>query len=326
MSLLESEIDGLRVDTDVRLTDYRNREIFDVTHRKPTQLVTHEMDYHFHREGYDRFARPGQIAQFSRTQIDPSPDVSPKDVTDEKKRESEITNALPGTDMKEVALPYIPLEVKASIGIPREHLVKVWREKNRQMGGATEALPTAEDLVAEQTELTLYVKEQVAKLLESYRLSSKDDPMKLVTVGYFVTPREPVVELTAWEKFLLFLQHNWQTIGLMSLAFTGIGTLYLISKPEKPDRIVIYEGMETPMDAIDARLEEKYRREDEARRLAEEAALEEMQAEFENSLGELAGLRTLRDEVAEVIAKNPEAAAAVIRQWIGTAVLVEAKA
>jgi flagellar biosynthesis/type III secretory pathway M-ring protein FliF/YscJ len=39
----------------------------------------------------------------------------------------------------------------------------------------------------------------------------------------------------------------------------------------------------------------------------------------------LGSIRSLRDEISELIAKNPEAAAAVIRQWIGNAVLVEAK-
>jgi flagellar biosynthesis/type III secretory pathway M-ring protein FliF/YscJ len=67
----------------------------------------------------------------------------------------------------------------------------------------------------------------------------------------------------------------------------------------------------------------------EEERLAAEAAAAEAAAaeeeEFENSLGGLGSIRSLRDEIAELIAKNPEAAAAVIRQWIGNAVLVEAK-
>jgi len=325
ISDLLSEIDGLRVDTNVVLTQYKSQETFDVTHRKPTQLVNHEFDYHFHREGYDRFGRPGHIAQFNSPLIDPTASINPKDITDEKKREQESTNALPGTETKEEALPYIPKEVTASIGVPIEHVLKIWQQKNRLTGGAPDATPTEAMLLAEQEELTLSIKRRIAKLLETYRLSNKSDPMELVVVDYVTIPQDEVPELTAWELFVLFIQQHWQTLGLMSLAFSGIGTLYLISRPQKPDHIVIYEGMETPLDAIDARLEEKYRREEEARRAAEVAALEAKQAEFENSLGELAGLRTLRDEVAEVIAKNPDAAAAVIRQWIGNAVLVEAK-
>jgi flagellar biosynthesis/type III secretory pathway M-ring protein FliF/YscJ len=112
----------------------------------------------------------------------------------------------------------------------------------------------------------------------------------------------------------------------MSLVFSGLVVLYLISKPQKPDNIMIYEGLETPLEAIDARLAEKRRLEEEARRLAEEAAAAvEEEIEFENSLGELGSLRSLRDEIAELIRNNPEAAAAIIRQWIGNVSVVENK-
>ena len=66
---------------------------------------------------------------------------------------------------------------------------------------------------------------------------------------------------------------------------------------------------------------------EEAERLAAEAAAEEEERiaaeEAARNFGDLASVHTLLDEVAELIQVNPEAAAAIVRQWIGNAVLME---
>lgn len=323
--LLLPSVHGLKVETDVKLTTYREMKAFEVEHRKPTELVKHELDYHFKKEGYDRFFRPGQIAQWSRPLINPTGDVSPKDLVDEKKRESEVTNALPGVETTSEELPFIPLKITATIRFPRDYLLTLRREQIRVFGGDPETPPTREELLSIQEELTLDTKRSIGKLLENYRSSNKIDPMELVEVVYYDLPRKEEVVLTAWEQFVLFLQQHWQSLSLMSLVFCGMAVLYLISKPPKPDNVVIYEGLETPIEAIDARIAEKRRLEEERLTAETAAAAETEQEEVENSLGGLGSIRSLRDEIAELIAKNPEAAAAVIRQWIGNSVLVEAK-
>jgi len=68
---------------------------------------------------------------------------------------------------------------------------------------------------------------------------------------------------------------------------------------------------------------------EEAKRIAdEEAAAEEERLAAEEAarnFGDLASVHTLLDDAAELIRTNPEAAAAIVRQWIGNAVLVEKK-
>jgi len=319
-----SQIDGIRVDTDVTLTTYRSRSDFTVEHERPTVLVEHELDYHFKKEGWDRFFRPGQVAQWGRPLIDPTGNVSPKDLIDEKKRELERSYALQGTESKLQLLPYIPLRVRTSIQVPIDHVLKLWQSRNRMFGGDPDAKPTPAELLAIQDEVADDIQQSIGNLLVEYAPNSRTDPKTLVDVTFYDPLIKEAVELTAWDMFLLFLKHNWQSLGLMSLVFGGLVVLWSISKPPKPDSITIYEGLETPLEAIDARIAEKIRREEEA--AAEAARLaEEEQREFDNSLGELGSIRSLREEIAELIAKNPEAAAAVIRQWIGNAVLVEAK-
>ncbi|MDR0522054.1 MAG: hypothetical protein LBH00_09420 [Planctomycetaceae bacterium] len=317
------KIDGLKIETSIVLTNYRSMDSFDVRHYKPTILVDHTLDYQFHKEGYDRFARPGQIAQYSRPLIDPSPNVSAKDLTDEKKNERETTNALPGTETKTTQLPYIPQKILTSIQLPRDHILKVWIAKNRKKG-EPDPEPTNEQLQTEAGLIIDSMKNSVAKLLEPY-CSLKTNPLDLVAVEVYDRIQEEVPELTSWEKVVLFLKQNWQNLCLYSLVLSGLVVLWTISKPQKPDNIVIYEGLETPLEALDARLKAKAEAEEAARR-AEEERLAAEKAEIENSLGGLGDIRSLKDEIAELIAKNPEAAAAIIRQWIGNAVLVEAKA
>ena len=74
--------------------------------------------------------------------------------------------------------------------------------------------------------------------------------------------------------------------------------------------------------------EERLVMEEAARVAAEEAAIEEARLAAEEAarnFADLASLHTLLDDVADLIRNNPEAAAAIIRLWIGNAVLIEPK-
>ena len=324
---LLSGVEGLTVTTSIDLTKYEYIDTFIVEHGKPTELVTHKMGYDYLNEGYAWFARPGAIAMWNRTQIDPSPDVNPKNRIKETKHEQEITNALQGTETKQGDLPYIPVRIFATISVPRDHILALWKEKNRQLGGDPEATPQPEELLAEEENFRQVTKQNVAQLLRPYLRSSKEDPLDLVVVNYFTRILSVEKKLTSWEQFVQFMQDNWHTLGLMSLVFCGLGVLWAVSKPPKEPPIVIIGDKEMPIDVLDARIAEKQRRDAEAAAAAERERLaaEEEEENLENSLGELGSLRSLKDEIAELIARNPEAAAAVIRQWIGNAMMVEAK-
>jgi hypothetical protein len=74
--------------------------------------------------------------------------------------------------------------------------------------------------------------------------------------------------------------------------------------------------------------EERLIREEAERLLAEEVAAEEERIAAEEAarhFEDLPSVRTLLDDAAELILTNPDAAAAIIRQWIGNVTLIEAK-
>jgi hypothetical protein len=72
--------------------------------------------------------------------------------------------------------------------------------------------------------------------------------------------------------------------------------------------------------------EERLAMEEAARLAAEEAAAEEERLAAEEAarnFDELAEIHTLLDDVADLIRNNPEAAAAIVRLWIGNTAIVE---
>ena len=71
---------------------------------------------------------------------------------------------------------------------------------------------------------------------------------------------------------------------------------------------------ETPEEMMARLAQEEEQRMEEERIAAEEAA---------RNFEDLADVHTLLDDAAELILTNPEAAAAIVRQWIGNAVLIE---
>lgn len=311
-------IQGLQVETSVELTKLINERFLEVQHDKPTLLTEHVLGYNFEKTGYDRFGRPGPIAQYGRPLIDPQGNISDQAKTTENKHEAEKSNALPGRETNAEVIPYTPTQILASIRIPDKHVLESWIAKNTQDGEAP-PVPTPEDITAEKTLIEQETKELVSQLLLPWWNAKKTpDPLELVKVKFYPLPQEKEIVLTAWQQFLAWMSENWQSVSLMGLVLCGLGVLWAITRPTKPEPIVIYEAPEIPMEVIEARA--KAKAEEEAAALA--AAEEELEAE-RTLAGFSKNIRSLQEEVAELVSENPDAAAAVLRQWIGNAVLVE---
>ena len=312
-------ISGLKVQTSVELTKMINESIFDVTHGKPTVLADHVKGSDYERVGYDRFGRPGQVAELGRPLIDPPVGVDNRARTKEIRHEREFTNALQGQEQRAEIVPFTPIRILASLQIPREYVRKIWLEENT-LPNTEPTEPTPEELADRETQMTREIKESVSQLLMLWwDKKTTPDPLDMVQVKYYQPIREKEVELTSWQQVRIWLGQNWQSLALMGLVLCGLCVLWAITKPAKPEPIVIYEAPEIPMEVIEARAQVKAEEEAAARAAAEE--------DDEEALRSLDGfdrsIRSLQDEIAELVEENPEAAAAVLRQWIGNAVLVE---
>jgi flagellar M-ring protein FliF len=316
-------IEGLQVETSVELTKHLSEKLFTVEHGKPTTLTQHDLLIDYMKTGYDRFGRPGQISQFSRPLIDPQADYAGGAKTTEKKQESEISNALQGQETNTEIVPFTPERVLATLRIPHKHVLETWFLENSKRGEVPPE-PTEEELETIRENIRQTTQRSVAQILMPWwKAKLNPDPLSLVTVEFYRPKEEPVVVLTAWQQIQLWLKQNWQSLSLMGLVLCGLCVLWSITKPPKPEPIVIVEGAETPLEVIEARVRAEMEAKAAAEAEAAAAAEAEQEEEISRTLDSFGSIRSLKDEIAELIAENPEAAAAVIRQWIGNAVLVE---
>ncbi|MDR1480471.1 MAG: hypothetical protein LBJ00_16180 [Planctomycetaceae bacterium] len=315
------DIKGLKVITSVVLTSRFNERALDVTQRvAKVPFYEHDDQYKLNIEARSDGGRPGQISMSSRPLIDPTAVVSDGSKLSEQRDENEKTKSIDGLEEKYEVLPLVPERVTATLRIPYQHVIDTWIAKNSKPNEPAPE-PTPEQLNEQKNLLTVTIRQDVGKMFEHYRGDSRSaDPYDMVQVDFYDQIIEPEILLTNWQKFQKWLLYNWQTLSLMGLVLGGLCVLWSITRPVKPPPIVIYEAPEVPMEVIEAKAQAKA--EAEAAAAAEAAATEE---DIDRTLEPFGSIRSIRDEIAELVAENPDAAAAVLKQWIGNIAQTETK-
>ncbi|MDR1484691.1 MAG: hypothetical protein LBT09_07690 [Planctomycetaceae bacterium] len=313
-------IKGMNVQTSVVLKTEFNERALDVTQRiAKVPFYEHHDKYNLDIEADARGGRPGQIAMTARPLINPAMALSDKSKLSEKRDESETTKSLGGIEKRYEVFPLVPDRVTATLRIPRQHILDNWLAKNAKPNEPAPE-PTPEQLAEEEQLLQNTIKQNVGNMFVLYRGESRSaDPYDMVQVSFYNPIVEPEIELTNWQKMQKWLLQNWQTLSLMGLVLGGLCVLWSITRPIKPPQIVIYEAPEVPMEVIEAQAKAKA----DAEAAAAEAAAQE--EDIDRTLEPFGSIRSIRDEIAELVAENPDAAAAVLRQWIGNVVMAENK-
>jgi flagellar M-ring protein FliF len=206
-------------------------------------------------------------------------------------------------------VPLAPTKVKVSIGVPSSYYEKVWRERNPSTGGAAPATPDAAGIAKIETEVKKEIEEAVVNLLPVPEPGG--DPYTPVRVTSFTDipvaadpPAGFVEEATSW------LAGNWPTLGMTLLGLLSLlllrGMLRSTAAAPPPSPAArSSESAAAPASAASGEADAV----DEAVDLAQQRRLRVRRA----------GGPSLRDELVEMVKEDPDAAANVIRNWIGDA-------
>ena len=301
----------LIVKTSVQLDPRKDVQAIEVKHddKKPTNSIyDKEKSVKEEAKGHSQAGRPGY----------PMQDNTPLPLNrgwgwgdgeyTGKFNERESVNALQGISTQFSEASYIPRSISASIQVPRAYFRSIWLQNN-QKPGEEAAEPTPEVLEAFETAEIDKIRKSVFTLIRNAIPQEFQDNLDIndkVNITLFDriadTP-EPIPTFT--EALIAWLSGNWKTMALFGLIISALYMLWAVSKPPKPEPIIIYEAPEMPLE--EQFPEEKGKGEEDE----EDIELQRTLEPFDKSM------RSLQEEVSDLVTENPDAAANVLRQWIG---------
>jgi len=206
----------------------------------------------------------------------------------------------------------VPRQVRAAIAVPSDYIVKVWREKQPKNpdGLLNDQFPSDTDLQNTEEAIKTNIENVVAALLP--KVPGKTNfPNVHFSVFQSLTP-EAIEPPSTTNKALSWASLNFNTLMMGGLGLVSLMMLRSLVKsipPSEPmEAIESMEPATLPMHAGNV--------------VPSESADTQEGSEKESS--GLSKLRmkkgpNIRDELSEIIREDPDAAAAILRSWIGKA-------
>jgi len=298
-------IEGLLVSVSVELNNEKlRRERQSGPSGKPVAVTVQEKSRTHNVEGSAVGGRAGAVANQPGA-VAPVAGKGSKQEEEETSRQE--TNTVPVQVTESERVPMAVKQVKAVVSIPSSYFQKVWQQRNPASAGEKPKTPASTDLDPIRQEVIARCEKAVAGLLPAPEVAtdtSKPEANKLVTVTEFDDfPPAEIPEPGMKEQALGWLGQNWSTLGLVLLALVSLAMVRSMVRAVPSASRPAAAGL-TIVTAEPGREEEP-------------ATKEESSAQ--RRLKRLGGTgKTLRDELSELVAENPEAAANVLRTWIGS--------
>lgn len=241
---------------------------------------------------------PGAIPNGVNQNSQPVAINSKGDTSKETKTSSESLNVVGETETLESKASFIPETVQASISVPSNYYVDVWNARNPPVPGQPAKTPLAEDLKAIETIETKKIENIVEKLLPPPKDGEESFPRIHVTT-YQNLPETPI-QAPSWIDWVLpVVVDNWQAVGMGVLGLVGVVVLRSMMKSAQPG--------EAPAPMEEEPEEEK------TNEPPPPGVISQLRERF-NSTGP-----SLREELQSLVQEDPDAAATVLKNWIGEA-------
>ena len=294
-------VPGVRVTPTVELDPERINRVKKVKY-DPKGIIIHQSSEESSRsrESSATAGRPGFQAQQANTATSLASMTSGGPTESEDDSKTETTTA-PNTEQTETEKEGLtPKRVSVGISIPSSYFKKIWKERNPPEDGQEPQTPDAGALATIEAEEKTKIQKLVAAMLPA--VTGVDDLTQLVAVTSFTDiPGEEIPAPGTSEKALVWFAQHWGTFGMVGLALFSLVMLRSMIRavPSSP----------APGGAT-ATLPEQ----------AEEAQSEESAAAASaRRLARFTGSGpSLRDELAELVQEDTDAAANILRTWIGT--------
>jgi flagellar M-ring protein FliF len=217
---------------------------------------------------------------------------------------SDIKN-IPGYEqMSKKTVSLTPKKVTASIDVPASYYEQIWTKRNPPTTGKQAKPPDAAEIARIEAETKKRIEETVRNLLPD--LPKGETPYPHIVVStYTDLPSSPAVPPSLVATTGTWLADNWQTlaligVGLMSLLMlrsmvrspATVPTTAAATGEAAPPRLAVHDTAEEEEDPEPAKV---------------------LRSRFRSSGPDL------KAELHEIVKENPDAAATILKAWIGEA-------
>jgi flagellar M-ring protein FliF len=253
--------------------------------------------------------RPGVVPQGGVTQANQPAmlQTAAGPETNEETANVVTANAIPSSTTRISQHGLTPKNVTVQVGIPSTYYEKVWYERNPLVPGQPAKKPDANAITDIETKVKIDVERAVVALL----------PPVPATVDRFprvnVTSFQPIAPLaiagpTLPDKALSWLGQYWTTLGMTGVALFSLillrGMIQSVPATAPP----------APAAAGSPGLSLVTPDEPETSQQTAETSTARSRLKRRGTSGP-----SLRDELAEIVKEDPDAAVAILRNWIGNA-------
>jgi flagellar M-ring protein FliF len=244
--------------------------------------------------------RPGAVAQASGANSAAVLQAASSGTRSENEKAMRREQSVVSTDSSSVDQAGLtPTRVTVAVGVPQSYFVSIWKLAHPTPSGQAELTPDPAELKQIQQEQTTNIVNHVGHLLP--KPAATIDPTPLVTVTTFPdTFKAELPEPASSDQALAWLGQYWTTLGMIGLGLFSL--LMLRSLVRSPTTSSQPQWASTESST-------------QASAIGEEPGADAAPKRPKRSFGKGP---SLRDELTELVQEDPDAAANILKSWIGS--------
>ena len=218
---------------------------------------------------------------------------------------TDVENFVPRTRETRRETGLTPKLVRASISIPSDYLIRVWRERTPDAAADAKPDPTILDKIQEETRTN--IKAAVAKLLPQEVAENAQTNVE-VTMFQSLTPA-PIIAPSIASEGLLWAGKNSGSLIMAGLAIVSLAMLRsMVKSIPAADDSLAFKAPAIPVESTSGERGKETARPDAP------APRDVNRPKLRLKKGP-----TLKDDLTELVKEDPDGAAAILRTWIGNA-------
>lgn len=256
-------------------------------------------------ESINRNTKPGGlVGTQANDAIGPNGNGSPALTTAGATNENETSFAeeasdyLPShTELVSRKIGLTPQRITATIRIPSDYWENVWRDKNKPADGGDAPAPSPDDLDNFAESQSVKIQDAVVALLGG-KDTGENKYARVSVTTYHHSPEEPPEGPSLAMSAVAWVGSNWTTIGMMGIAMFSLVMLRSMVKS-------LPTGDAAPAAAATFEIEP--------------TSDDETEEDPDRPRLRLRKGDSLKDDLGDIVREDPDAAASILRSWIGAA-------